>query len=161
VRTPFRATVVAPILVCALAISAIAVAANWSRSTPSTRREAPRHLRVHGGVAHLSPGQKTTYRVRVRNPLSVRVRVYRVGAHVRRGRGPLGRCPARSLRVRPWSGRRVIPPHSMRKVPLVVRMRRSAPDRCQGTRWRLIYVAKSVRPGLVGAGITRPRSVGA
>jgi len=145
VRRPLRATVVAPILAGVLAVSAIAVAGSWSTRDADAPREASRHLHLRSSVAKMYPGRVTTYRVRIRNPLSVRVGVYRIRAHVRRGHGPLGRCPARWLRISPWKGMRRIPAGSVRRVRLEVRMRKRAPDRCQGTRWRIEYEAKSVR----------------
>jgi hypothetical protein len=145
VRKPFRVTIVAPLLAGILAVSAAAVAGTWSVRTPEAGGEAPRTLVLHGKVRGLYPGKARPLRVRVHNSLSVRVGVYRVSARARRTTGPLGRCPARVIWIKPWRGMRFVPAGATRSIRLRVRLARRAPDRCQGVRWRVTYDARSVR----------------
>ena len=145
VHRPFRATVIAPVVAAILTVSAIAVAGTLStRGTPSSG-SAPRSLKIHGHVRGMYPGRSAILRLHVRNPLTVRVGVYRIRVHVRRGAGPNGTCPATMLAVKPWRGMRRVRGGQTRVFRLRTRMVRRAPDRCQGTRWHLTYDAKSVR----------------
>jgi hypothetical protein len=152
-RRPFRATVIAPILAGILAVSAVAVAGTWSIGDfgRDLGREsggagaAPKSLHMRGHVTGLYPGHAATLRVRIRNPLPVRVGVYVVRVHVHRGNGPIGRCAARMITIRPWKGMRRIPAGWHRDLRIKVRMRPRAPDRCVGARWRFTYDARSVR----------------
>jgi len=144
-RKPFRVTVVAPLLAGILAVSAAAIAGTWSARTPEAGGEAPRTLVLRGKIRGLYPGNPRTLRVRVHNGLSVRVGVYHVRARAHRTTGPLGRCPARVIRIKPWRGMVFVPPGATRSIRLRVRLARRAPDRCQGVRWRLTYDARSVR----------------
>ena len=144
-RKPFRVTVVAPLLAGILAVSAAAIAGTGSARTPETGGEAPRTLVLRGKIRGLYPGNPRTLRVRVHNGLSVRVGVYHVRARAHRTTGPLGRCPARVIRIKPWRGMVFVRPGATRSIRLRVRLARRAPDRCQGVRWRLTYDARSVR----------------
>ena len=136
---------IAPLLAAVLAVSAVAVAGALSIRAQQPPGAAPRSLRIHGHVNGMFPGRAATLRLHVRNPLAVRVGVYRIRVHVQHGSGPYGRCPARMLRVRPWHGLRRIPGGASRMFRLHIRMRRRAPDRCQGARWDLTYEGTSVR----------------
>jgi len=145
VRKPLRATILAPLLAGILAVSAAAVAGSWSVRAPEAGGEAPRTLVLRGRVRGLYPGHARTLHVRVHNRLSVRVGVYRVRARAHRTTGPLGRCPSRVIRIKPWKGMVFVPPGATRSIRLRVRLARRAPDRCQGVRWRVTYDARSVR----------------
>jgi len=145
VRKPLRITVVAPLLAGILAVSAVAIAGTWSPEARDMRGEAPRTLVLHGKVRDLYPGKAKALRVRVRNTLSVRVGVYHVRARAHRTAGPLGRCPGRVVRIKPWKGMVFVPAGATRRIRLRVRLARRAPDRCQGVRWRVTYDARSVR----------------
>ena len=144
-RKPLRVTIVAPLLAGILALSAAALAGTWSVRTPEAGGEAPRTLVLRGKVRGLYPGHARTLRVRVHNRLSARVGVYRVQARAHRTTGPLGRCPARVIRIRPWKGMVFVPPGATRSIRLRVHLARRAPNRCQGVRWRVTYDARSVR----------------
>jgi hypothetical protein len=146
VQRPFRVTVIAPILAGALAVSAIAIAGNLGVQGGLETKNAPKHLRIHGHVLGLLPGQTRTYTVRVRNPLDLGVVVHRVRADVRRGRIGSVRCPKGVLHIRTWKGTRRIPPHDIGTFSMSVRLRRRTPARCVDARWPIHYVARSVRP---------------
>jgi hypothetical protein len=145
VRKPFRATIVAPLLAGALALSAAAIAGNWSTRAQIPRGEAPRELALHGKVHGLYPGHAKTLRVRIHNPLSVRVGVYRVKARALRTHSVLGRCPGKVVRIHAWKGMIFVRAGATRKIPLRIRLARRTPDRCAGVRWHISYNAKSVR----------------
>jgi hypothetical protein len=145
VRRPFRASIVAPLLAAVLAVSAAAIASNWSTRAHVPNAEAPRELVLRGKIHGLSPGHAKTLRVRVHNPLSVRVGVYRVSARARRSAGPLGLCPGRLVLIQPWKGLTFLPAGTTRTIPLRIKLARRASDRCQGARWHMTYDAKSVR----------------
>ncbi len=144
-QKPLRVTIVAPLLAGVLAVSAAAVAGTWSVRASDTGGEAPRTLVLRGKVRGLYPGHARTLRVRVHNRLSVRVGVYRVRARAHHTTGPLGRCPSRVIRIKPWKGMVFVRPGATRSIRLRVHLARRAPDRCQGVRWRVTYDARSVR----------------
>jgi len=137
--------VIAPVVAAILTVSAIALAGTLSTRGTATSGSAPRSLKIHGHVRGMYPGRSATLRLHVQNPLTVRVGVYRIHVHVHRGVGPNGTCPANMLSVKPWRGLQRIRGGQAQVFRLRTRMRRRAPDRCQGTRWRLTYDAKSVR----------------
>ncbi len=143
-RRPFGKTVIAPVIAGVLAVSAIAMAGSLGVHGSLQPIRTTQHLRIRGHIRHLFPGQARSFRVHVRNPLDRAVRVTRIRATVRRGRGPAGRCPALVLRIRLWRGHRRVPARATRAFRLHVRLRGRAPDRCYATTWRLHYVARSV-----------------
>lgn len=145
VQKRFRATMIALLLLATLTVSALAVEGRLSTQGQHPNGSAPRSLLIRGHVRGLFPGRSSMLRLRVRNPLSVRVKVLTLKVHVRRGLGPLGRCPAKMLRIKPWRGHRRIQAGHVRRFRLAVRLRLRAPDRCQGARWHLTYDARSAR----------------
>ncbi len=96
-------------------------------------------------MSELYPGKATKLVLHVRNPLDIAVKVTRLTVRVGMGTGPYGQCAARTLRVRPWTGHRRIPADATKKLRLPIKMRRSAPGNCIGTRYPLTYYAKAVR----------------
>jgi tetrahydromethanopterin S-methyltransferase subunit E len=144
-RRQFRASIVAPLLAAVLAVSVAAIASSWSTRGQVPHGEAPRDLVLRGKVHGLYPGHAKTLRVRVHNPLAVRVGVYRVSARARRANTVLGRCPGRVVRIKPWKGMVFVPAGTTRQIRLRIRLARRTPDRCQGARWHVTYNAKSVR----------------
>ena len=142
---PFRATVIAPVLAAILTVSAVALAGTFATRGTQPTGTAPRSLAIHGHVTGMYPGRHATLRLHVRNPLTVRVGVYRIRVHVQRAAGPAGTCPSDMLRILPWRGLARVRAQHTRMFKLSIQMRRRAPDRCQGARWHLTYDAKSVR----------------
>lgn len=142
---PVRSTVIAPVVAGVLAVSAIALAGNIGQRGSIVGQPAKRHLSIHGHARHLMPGRPKILRVHVRNPLSAGVGVYQLRAVVRQGRGRRGACPAQVIRIRPWKGFRVVAAGTRRTFRMRIRLRRRAPDRCQGARWTIHYHARSVR----------------
>ena len=144
-RKPFRATIVAPLLAGILAVSAAAIAGSWSTRGQLPSGDAPRPLVLRGKIHGLYPGYGKTLRVRIHNPHSVRVGVYRVSARAQRTRTALGRCPGKVVRIHSWKGMVFVPAGTTRRIRLRVKLARRTPDRCQGARWHVTYDAKSVR----------------
>jgi len=145
VRKPPRAIIVAPLLAAVLAVSAAALASNWSTRAQVPHGDAPRSLVLRGKVHGLYPGHAKTLHVRIHNPFSVRVGVYRITARARRSHGVLGICPSRVVRIHQWKGMLFVPPRTSRRIDLRIKLTRRAPDRCQGARWHVTYDARSVR----------------
>ena len=142
---PVRSTVIAPVIAGVLAVSAIAVAGTIGQHGSITGQPAKRHLAIHGHVRYLMPGRPKILRVHVRNPLGASVAVYQLRAVVRTGRGRRGACPAQVIHIRTWKGFRKVAASSRRTFRLRIRLRKRAPDRCQGARWKIHYHARSVR----------------
>jgi hypothetical protein len=103
-------------------------------------------VRLSGHLNAMYPSRHARLRVHVRNPFGAQIVVHRIHARVHRGVGPNGRCPASMLVIRDWRGTRRVQAGTSRVFRLRVRMRRRAPDRCQGTRWALSYHARSLHP---------------
>jgi hypothetical protein len=137
--------VIAPVIAGVLAVSAIALAGNIAQQGTITGQPAKQHLAIHGHVRHLLPGRPKVLRVHVRNPLNAGVAVYQLRAVIRQGRGRRGPCPAQVVHIRPWKGFRKVAAGARRTFRLHIRLRRQAPDRCQGARWTVHYHARSVR----------------
>jgi hypothetical protein len=137
--------VIAPVIAGVLAVSAIALAGTIGQHGSITGQPAKRHLGIHGHVRHLMPGRPKMLRVHVRNPLNAGVAVYQLRAVVRTGRGRRGACPAQVIHIRAWKGFRKVAANSRRTFRLRIRLRKRAPDRCQGARWTIHYHARSVR----------------
>jgi len=137
--------VIAPVIAGVLAVSAIAVAGTIGQHGSITGQPAKRHLAIHGHVRHLMPGRPKILRVHVRNPLGASVAVYQLRAVVRTGRGRRGACPTQVIHIRTWKGFRKVAASSRRTFRLRIRLRKRAPDRCQGARWKIHYHARSVR----------------
>ncbi len=143
-RKPRLTSVIAPVLAASLAVSAAAVAGTWSVRGVD-KGTAARTLTITGHVNGMHPGMTKTLRLRIHNPFAVHVAVYVIRVHVRRGHGPNGRCAGRFLVTHPWKGVRRIPAERTRVVRVKVRLRRRAPDRCQGAQWPLTFDARSTR----------------
>jgi len=137
--------VIAPVIAGVLAVSAIAVAGTIGQHGSITGQPAKRHLAIHGHVRYLMPGRPKILRVHVRNPLGASVAVYQLRAVVRTGRGRRGACPAQVIHIRTWKGFRKVAASSRRTFRMRIRLRKRAPDRCQGARWTIHYHARSVR----------------
>jgi hypothetical protein len=136
-----RQLVLAALLVGALA--AAAAAAAMSSPSPLNDRppRAPEVVHLTGRLRGMYTSRRAALRVHVHNRLGRLVVVTHVRAEVHRGSGENGLCPASALVVHGWHGRRSVPANGTRTVRLPARMRRRAPDRCQGTRWDITYRA--------------------
>jgi hypothetical protein len=132
----------------AIAVSIALAATIVAGAVAAVRLVAPREeratptFRISGNVRGLYPGARTTYRARVVNRFDHPIRVRRVTARIS---SPTAACPSSSVSVKPWRGRLRIPPHAKRRVRLVVRMRPTAPNGCQGVRFAISYDGKAVR----------------
>ena len=142
-----RRTVVATMLVVTSLIGVSAMAATWkphgSLLPPGRGRNV---ARLTGHLNAMYPSRHAKLRVHVRNRSGRGIVVHQVHARVHRGSGPNGRCPARMLVVRDWQGHRRVQAGRTRIFRLRARMRGRAPDRCQGTRWKLSYHARTSHP---------------
>lgn len=134
-----------PIVVLVLATSIAAIATTSFDGSGNPPATPGRTLKITGHIKGMYPGREAILKLHIRNPFPLRVTVTRVRVTVTRGEGALTTCPAKMLRVRSWRGSRWIPPHKFRIVRMPIRMRATAPDVCQGTRWQLYYSATSTR----------------
>ena len=141
-----RRVLVATMLVATSLIGVAALAASWSPHGSLSPVRQPKQARLSGHLNAMYPSRHAKLRVHVRNRLRSGIVVHRIHARVYRGIGPNGRCPASMLVVRDWRGSRHVQPGRARIFRLRVVMRKRAPDRCQGTRWKLTYHAWSVHP---------------
>jgi hypothetical protein len=136
ITTPLTAI----ILGTSLVLGAMALARVMGPPEPVGR--AAQTFGVKGKVAGLYPGVRKDLRARVVNRFDHPIRVRKVTATVT---SPTPACPASSIRVKPWRGSLRIPARSAKRVTLVVRMRPTAPNGCQGVRFRLRYGGKALR----------------
>jgi hypothetical protein len=99
-------------------------------------------FKATGHVKRLYPGAKKRLRVTVKSlsPFPIVV----TSLAVRRG-DPPGRCAAKHLKIAPFKGRARIGAGRTITLKLAVSMKRTAPDACQGARWRLGFHGKAVR----------------
>ena len=134
-----RATLMT-VLVAGALTSAIAVP-----RSPVARVAAGPAIRpfvVRGHVSGLYPGVRKHMRVVVRNPESFAVRVTRVTAGVSNASRA---CRARNVRIVRFTGSRTIPGHGRIRIYLPTRMRRRAPNACQGARFPVRFTATMER----------------
>jgi hypothetical protein len=142
-----RRTVVATMLVVTSLVGVSAMAATWKPHGALLPPGGGRKVaRLTGHLNAMYPSRHAKLRVHVRNRSGQRIVVHRVHARVHRGSGLNGRCPGSMLVVRDWRGSRRVQPGKTQIFRLRVWMRKRAPDRCQGTRWRLSYDARTTHP---------------
>src|SRR5262245_14180861 len=102
-----------------------------------------RAIVLHGRARGLCPGAFRRMRVVVRNPGAAAVRLTGVTATVANA-SPA--CRARNVKVRAFLGSRTIPGLGQATLYLRTRMRRRAPNACQGLRFPVTLVATVTRP---------------
>jgi hypothetical protein len=137
-----RTRVTAPIIAATIALSSMAVAGvGLSNEPPSSRTSNPT-FRIRGAVKGMYPGRVRKLRLRIRNPLDRAIRVRSIRARVRR---PHRGCPAKAITIRRWRGHLRIRPHRGRTVRVKVKMKRRAPNACQGARFPIRYRGTAVR----------------
>jgi hypothetical protein len=98
---------------------------------------------VYAHVGGLYPGAKKPLRVEIVNPRHGRVTVTRLRIRAHR---PNPGCPASVLKFTSPSRPVHIRPQTVRTVKVPVRMRPSAPDACQGGKFRLRVHSRLKRP---------------
>ena len=98
-------------------------------------------LRISGHVRGLFPGAKVWMPVRVRSVTGVSIRLTGLRATVG---APSVDCPSSMLRVRPLREQPVVAARRTLHVRLRVRLRRIAPEACQGVRFPLTFSAQGV-----------------
>lgn len=134
-----RSPLVAVLLGLSLLLGSVALAGVLTRPDAKTTK-ATVAFHVRGTVRGLSPGRLRMMKVTVRNTSSRRLRVTRITATVVRSAPS---CPTTAIRVKPWRGKLLVRPGASRKVLLKVRMKPTAPNACQGARFRLRYQGKA------------------
>lgn len=128
------------VLVAAALTSAVAVPRSpVVRVDPASR---VRPFVVHGHVSGLYPGVRKQMRIIVRNPQSFTVRVTQVTARVSNASIA---CRSRNVRIVRFTGSRTIPGHGRIRIYLSSRMRRRAPNACQGARFPVTFTATMAR----------------
>ena len=103
---------------------------------------ATRSIVVHGRARGLYPGATRRMRVVVRNPGPAPVRLVRITASVSNASTA---CRARNVAVRPFSGSIAVPGLGSARLFLRTRMRRAAPNTCQGVRFPVTLLATVTR----------------
>jgi hypothetical protein len=96
-------------------------------------------LEILGHARGLYPGASQPMRLVVWNRTDRDLRVVLGAARVRSNR--VG-CPPSALRVGPARDALLVPAHGRVRSVVPVRLRRSAPDACQGARFRVTFVAR-------------------
>ena len=132
------------LLAVAVAVAAeggIIVTERPDAASSASQRPTPK-IKVRGKVTGLHPGAVKKMRVTVRNRFPRRVFLISVRARVGDA-SPT--CTGTNIRVKRFRSRRAIPSGSRRKVRMRVKMRPSAPDACQGTRFPIGFRAKVTR----------------
>jgi hypothetical protein len=126
------------VLIAAALTSAVAV----PRSPIPTAGSAIRPAVVHGHVSGLYPGGRKQMRIVVRNHETFTVRVTQVTARVSNASST---CRSRNVRIVRFTGSRAIAGHGRIRIYLPTRMRRRAPNACQGLRFPVTFTATMVK----------------
>ena len=111
---------------------------SWKHPTPAA---AAHEFRIHGRVSGLVPGVRTTMNVRIRNPLPSAIEVSRIRA--RAGTATQG-CLGRNVAIRGFRGTRRVPAGGRIRIPIRIRLRRTAPDACQAARFPVVFTGEAV-----------------
>jgi hypothetical protein len=124
-----------------LAAAALAQASGFP-SDPGTRTATAKAtaFRARGHIEGLYPGVRTSLRVRVRNTQRRPITLTRLTAKVH---SATAGCPAKSVKIKPFTRRRRIRGRATVTVKLPMRMKADAPDACQGNRYRLTYSGRA------------------
>ena len=141
-RTPRRVRIQRLLIGGALVLAtAVATAAERSPS-PTTAPVSPGaaaspRFGISGQVTGLYPGARTRLRLTLRNPnpYAIEVRRIRTSAQV----PARSSCPARSIKVKRFTGSRRVAPRAVVRVKVNVSMRATVPNACAGQRYRLTY----------------------
>jgi hypothetical protein len=139
-RKRARASAIAIVVAVALAVVGLAFAAPGPHAASAKKP----HLVLKGHVTNLWPGATRKMRLSVKSPYPYKVLVRSIRVKVRSGKGPIGTCPASAISVKKWRGKLKIKPHGVKRVVLVVTMKRTAPDSCQGALIPLAFSAVGV-----------------
>jgi hypothetical protein len=128
----------------ALLLAVVVVAAGastlWHRDEAAGTAMVRHRMRLSGRVQGLFPGASKRMRVIVRNPTRVRIVLMRVRA---RAQDVVG-CPGSHVRIRPFRGKRPVPPRGRIVIRMRVRLSPTAPDACQGARWPVRFRARGM-----------------
>jgi len=125
----------------ALVVGIMATVATAAAAMIPFRASAPHSFSIRGSVNGLTPGAKTSLRVRIRNPYRRRIRVVSVRAFVKPSGHP---CPVVNIRVKPFRGSLLIGARSSRSLSLEVSMSRSAGLACQGAIFPLRFSGRAI-----------------
>jgi hypothetical protein len=120
----------------------IAVAVPRSQVVRVDPAAAIRPSVVNGHVSGLYPGLRKQMRIVVRNPQTFTVHVTQVTARVSNASST---CRSRNVRIARFTGSRTIPAHGRITIYLASRMRRKAPNACQGARFPVTFTATMAR----------------
>jgi hypothetical protein len=96
---------------------------------------------VSGHVTGLYPGSTKRLRLTLRNPNRFPITVKSVRTSIR---STAPACPARSIRVRPFTGSKRVGPRSKARIKVAVTMQPTVPQACAGHRYRLTYRGKAI-----------------
>lgn len=120
-----------------VAVSLLAAAALALPSVLEKPRKVALTVTQQGTVAGLYPGKTATVTVVVRNGSRKTVRLKTVSATAQ----SLPGCPASMLQVRAVTTKKVLKPRKSVRVALPAQLARTAPDACQGRKFRLALKA--------------------
>jgi hypothetical protein len=122
-----------------LLLAVLATGAEAGRREQADARSVPRTITLRGHVSGLYPGAKVWLPLVLRNPNKIPLTIQRITTRV--GNAAPG-CPSTFLRVRPFDGSLRVPARGTAQASLKVRLRRKAPDACQGARFPLTFTAE-------------------
>jgi hypothetical protein len=96
----------------------------------------PARFSISGHVDGLLPGQREHLPLRIRNPWSWTIRVKSVTVQI----GSSGRpCPVGNVEIHGFKGSFAVRPRSTRTLMLAARIRRGAPEACEGATFALTF----------------------
>ncbi len=105
---------------------------------PLLERQSPK-IQVKGKVKGLYPGSTRTMKVKVANRSRQKVRLVSIRA---RRQAASAACSKKNVKAKRFKGRTRLPARSKVKVPLIVRMKPTAPDACQGALFPITFRAR-------------------
>jgi hypothetical protein len=133
--------VTAAVIVLVMFAQALQTRHDAASPDPSAPKEK-RTFGIHGVVGRLYPGRHAVLVLHVQNYQPFAITLHRISVRVHR---PSPRCAAGNVRIRPFEGRRRIGARRSVHLRLRVRMRKTAPNGCQGILFPLTYDGKAVR----------------
>ena len=136
---PANATIRLKLATLFACLSVVAVAEAVHRG--GSERHVRGALLVSGNVGHLTPGVSRDMTLTIRNRTSRRLRIRRVSSRVLAA--PVT-CPGRYLRIAKYRGGVRIGAWRIRRIRVRVTLSASAPNSCQGSRFKLGYRAVAV-----------------
>ena len=122
-----------------LLAGALSQAAEFRAHQAAAAKKAPSFV-VKGSAKGLLPGIKHNMKLKVTNKTSVNMRVKTVTVKVV---SSVPACPSSVLKISKYKGKARVAAHRSRTITVKAKLSSSAPDTCQGARFRLLYGGKA------------------